>query len=390
MVYGLLDTRSLAVRTSIAIAGLLTIAISIAGVTKSYNPISLTAYTGHSGRGEAGGLNDVLNQTLGFQQIFVINLPSRTDHRDSMSLAAALTPGGLRLDYVDGVTNVSQKALPPGGDNSRHKPGMIGAWRAHINVLRTIVEQNITSALVMEGDVDWDVRIKSQMYDFARASRLLVQPGAEDQTFELNDSLSSAPLSSPYGEIQHWDILWLGHCGTEFPKTETGIHSGRVVIPNDETVPEPQHFDKEWGSDALIRQYAEHTRVVHRARMNVCSLAYGISQQGARRLLYELGIKKLNGAMDIMMREACDGDAGIARHNCLTVQPQLFQHHRPAGSRSRFSEIEDHGHGINDFAYTRNVRWSTKLNLEKLLRGETDYLDQWQDGVQAKKSAFPE
>ncbi|KAF2211473.1 glycosyltransferase family 25 protein [Cercospora zeae-maydis SCOH1-5] len=289
-----------------------------------------------------------------FQQIFVINLPSRTDHRDSMSLAAALTPGGLRLDYVGRVTNVSQKALPPGGDDSRHKPGMIGAWRAHVNVLRTIVEQDITSALVLEGDVDWDVRIKSQI-------------------------LSSVPSSSPYGDIRYWDTLWLGHCGTEFPKTDTGIHSGRVVILNDETVPEPQHFGKEWGSDALMREYPEHTRVVHRARMNVCSLAYGISQQGARRLLYELGIKKLNGAMDIMMRQACDGNAGRARHNCLTVQPQLFQHHRPVGSKASFSEFEDHGEGINDYAYTRNVRWSTRLNFGRLPRGETQYFDQWQD-----------
>ncbi|GIZ40252.1 hypothetical protein CKM354_000360000 [Cercospora kikuchii] len=389
MVYGLLDTRSLAVRTSLAIVGLLTIAFLIASLTRSYNPISITAHTNYLGRNQAASLNDVLNQTLGFQKIFVINLPSRTDHRDSMSLAAALTPGGLRLDYVDGVTNVSRKALPPGGDNPKHKSGMIGAWRAHINVLRTIVEQNITSALVMEGDVDWDVRIKSQMYDFARASRLLVQPGTEDETIELSDDLSNLPLSSPYGDTQHWDVLWLGHCGTEFPKTDSRIHSGRVVISNDVTVPEPQHFDKEWGSDALVREYPEHTRVVHRARMNVCSLAYGVSQPGARRLLYELGIKKMNAAMDIMLRQACDGSAGRARHNCLTVTPQLFQHHRPIGSKASFSEIEDHGEGVNDFAYTRNVRWSTKLNFDQLLRGETDYLDLWQDGVPANETAFP-
>jgi hypothetical protein len=33
---------------------------------------------------------------------------------------------------------------------------------------RSIVEQNITSALVMEDDIDWDIRIKSQMREILR------------------------------------------------------------------------------------------------------------------------------------------------------------------------------------------------------------------------------
>ena len=76
----------------------------------------------------------ILSDVIQFQKIFVINLPSRTDHRDSMSLAAALT--GLRIDYVDGVTEVDEKSLPPGGKEVKLDSGGSGNWRAHMNVAR--------------------------------------------------------------------------------------------------------------------------------------------------------------------------------------------------------------------------------------------------------------
>lgn len=77
-------------------------------------------------------LADISNSTLGFQKIFVISLPSRTDHRDATSLAAALT--GLEFEFVDGVTDVSRRALPPGGENLGLSDGALGNWRAHMNV----------------------------------------------------------------------------------------------------------------------------------------------------------------------------------------------------------------------------------------------------------------
>jgi hypothetical protein len=69
-----------------------------------------------------------------FQKIFVINLPRRTDHRDSMSLAAALT--GLQIEYIDGVVDVEEKTLPPGGPDIKLQQPHLGNWRAHTNVAR--------------------------------------------------------------------------------------------------------------------------------------------------------------------------------------------------------------------------------------------------------------
>ena len=48
-------------------------------------------------------------------------------------------------------------------------------YEQSLNSIR-MIEQNITSALILEDDADWDIRIKHQMRAFAKASRLRVQP----------------------------------------------------------------------------------------------------------------------------------------------------------------------------------------------------------------------
>lgn len=263
-----------------------------------------------------------------------------------------------------------------------------------------IVEDNVTSALIIEDDIDWDIRIKSQMTQFARASRLLLQPLNEtsehflDPTypmptaeqgytdFMLEEHSVSESTDSPYGDPSRWDLLWLGHCGCRFPRaSDLNAPLGRVVIANDTTVPEHRHLNMELGNDELLAQYPEHTRVVSRARVSSCSLAYAVTQSGARKLLYELGVHKMTDAFDIMLRFVCDGVDERQQATCLTVQPQLFQHHRPAGSRAGFSDINDFGGDINDVATTDNIRWSVRVNFPKLVSGKTDYIDSYPDAA---------
>jgi hypothetical protein len=263
--------------------------------------------------------------------------------------------------------------------------------------LSRIVEQNITSALVLEDDADWDIRIKSQMRDFARASRLLLQPlpGTSDQFLDPADHPSkkpkdfdtrkhsvTTPSTSPYADLSRWDLLWLGHCAARFPRaSDEHPQLGRAVIFDDETVPEPQHLTE---NQEIVKQYPSHTRVVSRARRNACTLAYGISQSGARRFLYELAVKKMDRATDNAFRDVCDGTNDRSYATCLTVQPQLFNHHRPVGSKSTFSDIQDHGKEWNEVAYTRNVRWSVRVNFPVLVEDGTDYVDLFKDGEEGR------
>jgi hypothetical protein len=101
--------------------------------------------------------------------------------------------------------------------------------------VRSIVEQKLTTALILEDDVDWDLRIKFRMTDVARAARLLVHPVTNtpdeyldqkhprpkaDQSytdFNLADHTTHEPVDSPYGDLSRWDLFWLGNCGSRFP-----------------------------------------------------------------------------------------------------------------------------------------------------------------------------
>ncbi|KAL7626954.1 hypothetical protein AAE478_003729 [Parahypoxylon ruwenzoriense] len=340
---------------------------------------------------------DIYNSTLGFEKIFVIGLPSRTDRRDGMVLGASLS--NLEIEFIDGVDgkNIPDKALPTSPDHERQPEPVVGSWRAHINAIQEVVRRNLSSALITEDDADWDVRIRTQLRDFALASHALTQPLAgspaespryADATYPggfNNENAASAvpdfafdglpatvaPAESPYGD--HWDVLWLGHCGMHFPFPDGKvIPKGRVARAGDRTVPQQQHLWTISDPDDLKEQYANHTRVVHHVQDGVCSLAYA--------LLYELGTKDVNAAFDIQLRWFCEGTGRPNRgyHNCLTAQPSLFQIHLPAGPKKSNSDIADHGEGFQD-EKTRVLRYSVRLNAEALMEGRSDLVDQWPD-----------
>ncbi|KAK3682817.1 hypothetical protein B0T22DRAFT_295012 [Podospora appendiculata] len=364
------------------------------------------------------GSPDILNATLGFQQVFVINLPARTDRRDAMTLATALT--NIDVTWIDGVSGdeISDKVLPADSSGKAISKGNKGSWRAHMNALQKVVHQNMTSALILEDDADWDVRLKSQLQVFAQAARAFSQPSTANAGKSLSEGNYYAstthqqdlpltqipPITHPtltsYGD--NWDVLWLGHCGTDFPQptndanTNTPSHSPpplRITIPNDATVPEPQHLKPHPFAlqDPLATIYPPHTRVVHAASGTTCTQAYAVSQRGARKLLWQFGLQTFTTGWDLMLGKWCDGqymtstEAELAsrplkRPVCVTVQPPLFSHHYGKGAAS---DITSPGGGFIDKEkeMTPYVRLSVRLNMERLVGGAglEELVDQWPD-----------
>ncbi|KAI1772467.1 glycosyltransferase family 25 protein [Hypoxylon cercidicola] len=355
--------------------------------------------------------DDIRNNTLGFEKIFVVGLPSRTDRRDGIVLEAALS--NLDVEFVDGVRggDVPDKAVPTGPGRERLPDPVVGCWRAHMNAMQEVVRRNLSSALIMEDDADWDVRLRSQLHDFALASHALTQPLAgsspaslryADATFpDPTDGPSAVPdlafdtlpatappTASPYGD--HWDVLWLGHCGMRFPfaggngSQAAPVPRGRVVHAPDATVPQHRHLWTMASPDDLRAQYGHHTRVVHHAQDGVCTLAYAVTRRGARKLLRELGLEALGAPLDIELRRFCETPprGGRRIRSCLTAQPSLFGIHLPAGPKKSNSDISDHGAGYQA-AMTRGVRYSVRMNADVLIEGRMNELvDQWPDAGQ--------
>lgn len=130
-----------------------------------------------------------------------------------------------------------------------------------------------------------------------------------------------------------------------------------MLLENDETVPEINKISSFNNREqSFMQRYPQHTRVYTRVHDTTCSLAYAVSQRGARALLYELGLQKLNAPFDNMLRDFCEGKSGRGEHRCVTVLPQLFDHYRRAGSPAFDSDISVHSGGIRDKALTLNVR----------------------------------
>jgi hypothetical protein len=182
---------------------------------------------------------------------------------------------------------------------------------------------------------------------------------------------------SPYGD--NWDILWLGHCGMHFPFPSNAIPKGRVIRLHDATVAPKRHL---WGFTVpftLKETYPEHTRAVHHVQEGVCTQAYAVSQRGARRLLYEVGLKDVTEGYDILLRFFCEGVQGREEgRQCLTTQPGLFQSHTPVGKPG--SDIGAADGEFRERAMTDMVRWSVRLNAAVLMEGRVeDVVDQYPD-----------
>ena len=299
-----------------------------------------------------------MNNTLGFEKVYVVNLPERSDKRDAMSLAAALT--NITVDYIDGVKGdtIPDKALPHKQEHRPMPANFLGSWRAHMNTIREIVEKGISTALIIEDDSDWDVRIKQQLVNFAVGARWLQGLSTENPTL----------THSPYGD--DWDVLWVGTCIDAIDATDERT----FVINNDATAPDyadlfhPENVVPDW-----IARHPRQSRLVHVAGEPMCTFAYAVSQRGARKLLYNLAVKELQGNFDNALAWACR-DKPLDTQ-CISVYPSLFHSHKAAGWAGKNSDTKEEGAPEEAEARTDEIQWPVKTNLEKLIRGQTDFVD---------------
>ncbi|PFH55462.1 hypothetical protein XA68_18269 [Ophiocordyceps unilateralis] len=311
-------------------------------------------------------LGRVANRTLGFERVVAIGLPERSDKRDALDLMAALS--GFDIDWVDGVksSHMSEKALPFGIDVKNVHDNFLGSWRGHMNAIRRVVDNGISSALIIEDDIDWDVHLKLQLSDIANGARQV-----------LSESSSHVPRS-PYGDS--WDVLWLGHCGEPFPETleenvaleaEAKVRmSVKHSIKEDDTVPPYSQVSRlvDWSV------FPARTRLVHLSAAPICSFAYALTQSAARKILFALSVDGLHMAFDNSLAQLCRDsvhDLGRQREDgyrlkCLSVNPTIMFHHKAKGLLHADSDIQSYG---EDGSIREKVPGTSVRSLEGTSRG---------------------
>ncbi|OAP54908.1 hypothetical protein AYL99_10608 [Fonsecaea erecta] len=312
---------------------------------------------------EGGGLpgfniNDARNSTLGFAKVFVISMPERSDKRDAFSLQARLS--NITFEVRDGVAgaDVSAKALP---HSFAQDAGATGCWRAHLNVMQEMVRDNIQSAMVFEDDADWDLAIKYQMMQAAKATRFLTaQPDDEK------------PLS-PYGN--YWDIIWFGHCAAQTDPA----NDRRFVVTDDPTVLPPWsrsefvHPDMSiWEEDS--DDYLNfQTRIYFRSSWNSCTAAYAISLRGAEKVVFTESMVPFNDPVDNGMGAMCNQHA--LDFTCIAPFPTVVGVSKPAGASNRGSDIRGlDNEDVVEEGRSEKIMYSTRQNIPRILTGEDEFL----------------
>lgn len=253
------------------------------------------------------------------------------------------------------------------------------------------MNDRLTSALVIEDDADWSLLLKDQLAFFAQGAQYILSPIKDSNTAPPLSS-SSSPASpglpllqppsphSPYGDS--WDLLWLGHCGTEIMANDTY----RFVVENDMTVPPTPRLINFGPSTPDLKKegLTPSSRVVFTASSGLCTYAYALSYKGASKVLqYQNSQIDEFHPIDLGLAKMCKEEDNF---HCIGVFPQIIDSHKKKGKSqgdsdiARTSEMEEGE--IREKGYTPNVVHSVRCNLDRLVRGEKMQMGQEQEWSQ--------
>ncbi|KAF9738971.1 hypothetical protein PMIN06_007764 [Paraphaeosphaeria minitans] len=326
------------------------------------------------------------NRTLGFGGVVVVSKEG-SNRRHAFVQQSNVTDFDLVIPKQPQWTESDVQKFRNGQeDGVQH--GSILAWMGHLNALQWFLDSGLETALILEDDLDWDIRLRSiQVPLAANAARTLMPP-----------ERSLSPLgrlpqnrTQYWGDFRAWDLLYLGHCGDYFNRvTYEGLDfDSKLFTLND--VPHLTYHDPTMPARSKLHPFTqhllsilnvpEHGRALHRSKFPLCSFAYAVTRPAAKLLLTALAPPKLKPegprAFDVALLHACmkgaretnpittrwanppsHPDRGL---RCWTLNSELF-HHVPG--ESEIAKIgkehgEDSGQGLSpvDWAGQAQAKW---------------------------------
>lgn len=265
---------------------------------------------------------------------------------------------------------------------------------SHHLVWQKMVEENISSALIIESDADWDMRLRPSLEKYATAAKAIQSeiPNSNNDTIDVSPSppaISSVISDSPYGD--DWDLLWIGHCGARGKGNYVYRDPAAVGSDHEFTITgNPPEYEHRVPGTRYAFQMSDRTWA-----SIVCTTGYAISNRGAHRLqaAFQKG-SQVN--VDLWMRDTCADEKGLV---CLSIFPQLITNAEAGGSNINTGEGrykgEDQkwnvvaGYGIHISARVnadRGLAWGPEENWKK--EWETESLWQYDNGAVQKGDAM--
>ncbi|KAL1311588.1 hypothetical protein AAFC00_001704 [Neodothiora populina] len=262
------------------------------------------------------------NATLGFGGLFVVSGPG-SPRREGLIESANVTGLHFRFPELPKWSDEQIAAFRNNDEKTTITNGSIRAWLSHNVVLKAFLESGLETALILEDDVDWDIRLRTIQTPIAAAGARSILPPAEERYY--------------WGHPSDWELMYIGHCGDYFTSLDEDVGVG-VVHPEDlaslahalvpdESMPERTNIHPYTASLLTALGVPEKTRVVHRSKSPLCTFGYAVTRASAKRLIDELA--PVNGqketiphAYDVAILTACR-DKGL---RCYTVNPELFHH----------------------------------------------------------------
>ncbi|CBX98773.1 hypothetical protein IAQ61_007610 [Plenodomus lingam] len=259
------------------------------------------------------------NRTLGFGAVLAVSKDG-SERRHSLLQAANVTDFDITIPQQPVWTEGDVQRFINGQPDARR--GSLLAWLGHHNALRWFLDSGLETALILEDDVDWDIRLRSiQIPLAASATRQLLPPVRSHHPFANGRN----GRTQYWGNHEDWDLLYLGHCGDYFDEvTEDGPDTSRQdfnlsdmphITYTDPTLPPPSELHPFTQLLFGLLKVPEKSRVMHRSRFPLCSFGYAVTRSAAMRLLDDLAPPRLEPkgarAFDVALLHACNKGENI-------------------------------------------------------------------------------
>ncbi|PSK42498.1 Procollagen galactosyltransferase 1 [Elsinoe australis] len=269
------------------------------------------------GRLDEAELRKPADSRLGFDAVVAVS-PENSWRQKRLAQQANISEIELTIPLLpkwtdDDIANFTER-LAYG--NRESAIGSMMAWLSHHYILEWFLKSQHETLLIMEDDMDWDIRLRTvQIPRAAAAVRSLL-----------------GPATTYWGDTKAWDIIYLGHCGDWLQKLEQGfdkleptnLTSRPHIVYQDPTLPlrEDLHPFSRKFLDAM--QLPERNRAIHKSGHALCTFAYAVNRRSAKKILTEIApiSRPESFAFDDAMRSGCQ-HRGL---KCFTVNPEIFHH----------------------------------------------------------------